>query len=474
MYKVLIADDEPYVIEGLDIMIDWGKYGFEIAERAYSGTEAWEKLSSAMPDLIVTDINMLGISGLELIDRIVSSGYDGEIIVLTGYAEVDYARRAMTYGVKYLINKPVDTDEFHEALADAKLALDGKRKLTPDIDRSEGLAAAQRRNIVAQKISDKTVYGVMVLYIGDEDIREDILPENIYVYERYAVTVSLLICEEGDFNEITERVFEILRGAKPKIIGMRRPLGDESLKECIDNTIKSMRNCMHYDRGKLYDTREPGTKKISPIEIADCVDKVMAQIELCDNKGAKEEIDRYFGLLEESADPLAYAMIFTSYLLVRTNKLLLTKGGKPCSTGSELKNVGSLGLYNYYGTVKSICRMAIAKMKEHRMEADGDVFDMVEKYIKEHFREQIVIQDIAKRMYTSPGYLGTVFTKKMGISIKEYLHTMRMEEAVRLMTQTDMSLSEIAYNVGYNNYNNFYHHFERFFGMTPREYKDAM
>ena len=84
------------------------------------------------------------------------------------------------------------------------------------------------------------------------------------------------------------------------------------------------------------------------------------------------------------------------------------------------------------------------------------------------------MQDIAKRMYTSPGYLGTVFTKKMGISIKEYLHTMRMEEAVRLMTQTDMSLSEIAYNVGYNNYNNFYHHFERFFGMTPREYKDAM
>ena len=129
MYKVLVADDEPYVIEGLDIMIDWLGNGFEIVDRAYSGTEALERFTESSPDLIVVDINMPGIDGLDLIEKVVKGGYEGEIIILTGYTEVDYARRAMTYGVKYFINKPVDTDEVHDALRAVKKNLMKKEHL---------------------------------------------------------------------------------------------------------------------------------------------------------------------------------------------------------------------------------------------------------------------------------------------------------------------------------------------------------
>ena len=71
-------------------MIDWSGNGFEIVDRAYSGTEALERFTESSPDLIVVDINMPGIDGLDLIEKVVKGGYEGEIIILTGYTAVSY------------------------------------------------------------------------------------------------------------------------------------------------------------------------------------------------------------------------------------------------------------------------------------------------------------------------------------------------------------------------------------------------
>lgn len=477
MYKVLVADDEPYVIEGLDIMIDWSGNGFEIVDRAYSGTEALERFTESSPDLIVVDINMPGIDGLDLIEKVVKGGYEGEIIILTGYTEVDYARRAMTYGVKYFINKPVDTDEFHDALRAVKKSLDEKRTLNGKIDRNEALAAAQRKSILYGNDPEHLANGIMILYVGSGDISETVFPKGVYVYERYAGIISLIIGTPGSFKQATDELFEKVKKVRPEVTGVRMPIGEGSIEQCNEIAVKSLMCMVHYEPGTLYDARKPGSRKISPMEIEDYADRVMSRTELCDRKGAEAETEKLFALLEDSTDPLSYAMIFVSYLLVRINKLILENGGgsyNAVKNRVNLNNMRSLWLHQYYAMVKCMCDTAIDQLNKHKLETDGQSFNIVEKYIQEHFREQIVIQDMARKLYTSPGYLGTVFTKRMGISIKEYLHTLRMEEAVRLMTETDMLLSEIAYDVGYNNYNNFYHHFERFFGMTPREYKDAL
>ena len=115
MYKVLIADDEPYVIEGLQLMVDWDKYGFTIAGTAMSGAEALSSINTLKPDLIVVDIKMPGMNGIELVKAATEQGYRGSIMILTGYTEADYARSVMKYGVKHFVNKPVDPEEIHEA-----------------------------------------------------------------------------------------------------------------------------------------------------------------------------------------------------------------------------------------------------------------------------------------------------------------------------------------------------------------------
>lgn len=478
MYKVLLADDEPYVIEGLELMIEWNSRGFEIAGRAQSGIEALELYKELKPDLLVLDINMPGKDGLEVIEEVKKDGFDGEIMILSGYAEVDYARRAMRRGVKYFINKPVDTEEMYDALESAKRSLEKRRTLKGAIDRNEALETAKRRMIASGRHPDYEVTGVLILYIGSRDIDEGVFPKNVYVRDRFAGWLSLIVCTPGDFDTVTEELFErIKKRDYGDIAGVRRGLGSDSIEVCAEKAMLSLRSITQFEPGRLYDSKERGTLKISPIMIADYADRVVGKTELCDAKGAKEEALELFSMIEKSDDPPSYGLIFSSYLLVRINKLIIENGGAsydPEKLKFWIGNTRMIGIYHCFELVKELCGTAIMTIEQHKLETEGESFSIVEKYIKEHFREQIVIQDIAKKLYTSPGYLGMVFTKKMGISIKEYLHTLRMEEAVRLMTETDMSLSEIAYSVGYNNYNNFYHHFERFFCMTPKMYKEAL
>lgn len=474
MYSVLIADDEPYVTEGLKLMIDWARYGFAEPEGVMSGTEALERLCAGNSDLAVIDINMPGIDGLKLIEELKRRGYPGEIIILTGYTEVDYARRAMNSGVKYFINKPVDVDEFCDILAEAKRSLDARGVLKGGIGRAEGLEAAKRRDILRGNDKTYTAAGVLVIYTDGYDADESLIAGEAYIYERGAEFISLLIGSGGDFNDTAERIFNRLKARLPKLCGFRAAMEGRTIEKCHAVALRALCAKVNYEDGALYDAHEPTGGRLSPKEIADHADHVMEATELCDEAAADRAVDAFFGELEDREEPESCAMVFSTYVLLRCNRIILRCGADPdMLTGGALR-MGSreytrLGVY--YKGVKEICKAAIKCSLDMGAEDEGEAFSVAEKYIKEHFREQIVIRDIAKSLYTSPGYLGTVFSKKMGVSIKEYLHALRMEEAVRLMTETDMPLSEIAYSVGYNNYNNFYHRFERFFGMTPKEYR---
>ena len=477
MYKVLIADDEPYVIEGLQLMVDWDKYGFTIAGTAMSGAEALSSINTLKPDLIVVDIKMPGMNGIELVKAATEQGYRGSIMILTGYTEADYARSVMKYGVKHFVNKPVDPEEIHEALAEIRRELDKKDKLKGGISRNEGLAAAGRRGALSKSGSVKSPSGVMVVFMGGKLLEEEMLTENVRVYGRYNEFIGLVIENAADYDNASKGLFDRLKEIYPDIIAVKSTLNNMSIDECIEACIDCLFRILEPKKGTLYSYRTTAHRRIDPLTIAHYADNIMSETELLSSEKAGKLIDEFFELISEAEAAESVGTVFTSYILVRFSKLIIKCGGKPDKVlrgKLNFENAPFRGLYIYRKAVKEMCDETIRCQREMRRENDGELFDIVEKYIREHYKEQIYIQDIAKQMYTSPGYLGTIFSKRMGISIKEYIHAIRMEEAVRLMNETDMTLSEIAYSIGYNNYNNFYNRFERFFGVTPKEYRKTI
>ena len=116
MYRVVIADDERAIRTGLQIIVDWNKLGFEIAGCASDGEEALQMLLKQNIDVLVTDIRMPRLSGLQLVKKVQELGLSIHVILLTSYRDFEYARQAISLGVREYLLKPVDEVALQELL----------------------------------------------------------------------------------------------------------------------------------------------------------------------------------------------------------------------------------------------------------------------------------------------------------------------------------------------------------------------
>lgn len=116
MYKVVIIDDEPIIVEGLSRSIPWAKWDCEVVGTAFSGEEGMELINKVNPDILFSDICMPGIDGLTMIAGIKSQHPGMEITILTGFRDFDYAQKAIRLGVTRFCLKPSKMDELEEAV----------------------------------------------------------------------------------------------------------------------------------------------------------------------------------------------------------------------------------------------------------------------------------------------------------------------------------------------------------------------
>ncbi len=114
--QVLIVDDEPYMVDYLRKLVDWNAYGFEHVYTAGGGSMAKDLLDKHQPELLITDIRMPKISGLDLCRHVFENKYPTKIMILSGYGEFEYAKQAIQYGVSEYLLKPILKDEFEESL----------------------------------------------------------------------------------------------------------------------------------------------------------------------------------------------------------------------------------------------------------------------------------------------------------------------------------------------------------------------
>lgn len=124
MYNVLIVDDDSIICAGLQKLIEWEAYGFVARDIALNGMEALEKLDKAAYDLIITDVRMPKLDGIELIKAVNQRNYPSKVIILSGYRDFEYAQTALEFGVKKYILKPVNEKILISAITDIKNEID--------------------------------------------------------------------------------------------------------------------------------------------------------------------------------------------------------------------------------------------------------------------------------------------------------------------------------------------------------------
>ena len=124
MRTLYIADDEKAIRDGIKLIVDWDSLGYEICGETGSGTEAVADILRLNPAIVLMDIRMPGLSGLDAIKKLTEEGFEGHFIILSGYSDFKYAQEAMKYNVRHYLTKPIDEDELSAAVREISGMLD--------------------------------------------------------------------------------------------------------------------------------------------------------------------------------------------------------------------------------------------------------------------------------------------------------------------------------------------------------------
>lgn len=532
--RVVILDDEKKVLDLICALIDWDALGLHLCGTAGDGENALRLIEKERPDLIITDTKMPGLSGLEIVEKAHEMLPDAKAIVVSGYSRFDYAQSAIRQGVINYLLKPINKDELNGTLQriidgfnkqkagelHIKDIEEHSRRLTQERNKESLLAMASEKtegqsfapldlplpiSIVVTKIDSilfpcdikteaaleehlirrfdeagegRTVsaassyYGpcIITAFGGTGDSQkasESILSEckkqqEIFRDFTFTVVYSPAVEKAGDAALAVQKALQgtelrLLRGTLQVIAS---PLADESevadalhplssTAAKIDSTpVMSMFASMVNNDSDSYKkqrdsyissfdaatARQVATQPPSPLAgIKEAVDVITEEVHvrITENTEAVKSLD---------ACALAVNMSRTSKELIERMVLFLDCVYEAISRDSQEK--------------------CVRPVRE------------AQRYIIEHYGDNMLcLNTIADSVSLSPNYLSALFKKNTGIGIAEYLQNIRMEKAKKQLTQTNDSIKQIAYSVGFNDPKHFSKTFKSAVGMKPNEYR---
>ena len=517
MHKVLIVDDEIFVRKGLINLLDWSSLQFEICGEAENGVEALNLIKQLTPDLVIVDIRMPVLDGLELILQVNEQGeHQPVFIILSGYPDFSYAQQAFRYNVSDYILKPVNEQELASTLKRIAVTLNQRQLLSMTREKPlvemivESLVQAEPDEQVMTLISNTlelplaSSYIYIIAEVQDKLAHHEIdyMPRLLTLLKRYyrleEQPLLVHVREHNQYGFIVpaprheERIDEqrtscmrllqhLERGLAAKVALFAGRKVDHLGR--IVHSRASADECLNYRFAAGFNGVFMASELLElPLYYFDVDEelhsKLMYGIESCHKEGYASGIDAIFTAFQERYfAPGAVANTVRRIMIATINMIRQLAGDeKELASLEELLNWQAK--YRNLDQLKQVflnfVEEAAGYIAEKRGEKGEGNIEKVKKYIDGHYRENIYLKGIAADFQMNPIYLGQLFRKNYGVYFNEYLLSLRIEEAKRLLRQTKKRMYEIAEHVGFQNADYFAAQFEKLEKMTPTEYRNRM
>ena len=235
MYKAVIIDDEPIIVEGLSRAVDWGRWDCKVTGFAYNGREGLDVIRSQKPNILISDIRMPEIDGLTMVAALKSEFPYMQIAILTGYRDFEYAKKAIELGVTRFLLKPSKLDELEEAIGAMKKKLDETVRVYPELLEDEH-APEEGDEELEDSPASSFIVNNAIEYIKDhyaDKLRLSDVADEIYVRQWH---LSKLINKHtgSNFSEILngiriEKAKQLLKDPSLKIYDIAEQVGFSDL-----------------------------------------------------------------------------------------------------------------------------------------------------------------------------------------------------------------------------------------------------
>ncbi|WHY22138.1 response regulator transcription factor [Paenibacillus sp. G2S3] len=514
MYSVLIVDDELAIREGLVALLDWESLGYQVVDSAANALEAKHKYELYSPDLMIVDIRMPGRDGLELVEELRALDLEMHIIILSGYADFSYAKRAITFGIDNYLLKPVDEDELRLYLENLSIELHTR------IAHHKKQAAVKewsREMLVQSLLMDRSMQTLPIMEVT--------IHEAGLLWDSYQVVlIRLLLQDNSDHgpstviktrltNSFEEHGWGIVFLLDSYLGVLLQPSFQKELVrklmvqniqevvfehglECIItagdlvNTLEDisvshlsaltrMKEHFFYDEPGMIGPDSMKIKKgltVSPEEIEHRLESVVERMFFCMDTGSSALL---FTLIQETGELMITAdysemamksryVRIVSHLL---NKLSLQyKELSPFHSDMDeqieqiYKHTSLPQLQRYTATLLEYYAKGIAR-------DDMEVFlKRMLDLIHRHYNENLKLDTLADVFSYSSAYLGKLFKNSTGYSFNSYLDKVRMEKAKELLIQ-GYKIHQAANEVGFNDVDYFREKFKKLEGVSPSDYR---
>ncbi len=531
-YSILLVDDESAVREGIRSRTPWERYNFSVVGEAGNGIEALELVEDLHPDVVITDIRMPYLDGMDLIKEIRLAHPATTLVILSGYDEFTYAQQAMHYDVSEYVLKPVSVDDLCGLLERLGTRLDQEIKRTQDQKRlkevyQQALPLIREKFLLSlltttQATSDQNLiskareYGLdlekdefMVALIESDHLQNDPLQtlamfevvdevckkeEGSLVFQfenQVAIIFSANSHKQAHYDSVfkkqtyrkAEQVQAYLEKYNfPVVLGIGNQVHRPSaISQSYRQALRALNYSSCYPEQSLLFISDLESE--SPEEQLGAIQELQANVVLSVKTGndqqVSEAVSNLFGealaslsltQIQELVLSLAVSLQDLAHSYGHTLFTLSEDEGR--NLFAELASLTTLGKARRWFT--HLCLEIREKIAGQRENSHIQFIGKAKFLITKHFTESgFGLEEICEMIGVSPSYFSSTFKKEVGLSFVQYLTAMRMDRAKELLVKTEGKTYEIAQAVGFSEPNYFSFSFKRHVGLSPSQYRQA-
>lgn len=507
MYKLIIADDEDSIREGMCTMVHWNELGFEVARVCSDGDEVLRYLEAGgEADALLTDIRMIHVSGLDLAKYAMERRPEMKVVFLSGYREFEYARAAAQYNVRYYLLKPTQLSEIYRVFGEIRQALDGAQALKQrerqsrlDIKRAlgqyfermaDGEMSVQEtgratRLLASMGLDAQRSPGIMFRLrvamegVGDND-RAYMKDAILRGYEHFILDEAHDVCYvpfagrgaalcfaafaramgevqalvRRDFDAITQTIRPLF-GVAPSIevlgefdgIGFFTPeerVGDARAREAED-----MPEALRADLARMRQ-------------------RILAQMRAGETDGLRAAANDLERLLAPYASSVRLNAIIEMANAVYGQLKTLSPALLAAPDYAALYRTPNADAQTAW--LRGVMESVRQALEAYAGKDDVRVILKAKAYVDLHYAEQISLRDVAASVYLSPAYFSRLFKQYAHENITDYIARTRVEKAKPLLLEGRYKVYEVSERVGYPNHKYFFRIFKKYTGQTPFDY----
>jgi two-component system response regulator YesN len=535
MYKMILVDDSERVRNGLKMSMDWPKHQIEIVGEAEDGLEAMELIRDKKPDLIISDVLMPHMNGLELTERALSIVPHAKVILLSGYDNFPYVQTAIRNGAFDYLLKPSRIEELFAIIEKAKQSLEQEKGQIKDVVQLRQqllqsipvlkerylryLLTGQMSLLEIRKKCDylnlsigSHLFTCLVLEIDDEDavaesarirdnqlllfafrnIVEELLREQLFaeIIENYDNQLIMVVSREE--SQDSKPYLELLQAIARKIqyyirtyykVSVSIGIGGiyhepEWLPESNKEAAEAVQYRLYMGKGSVIYISDVGYKASQEHAMYpyDLEKKLCMALKIGDIHGADGLAKQFLRVVVDDLTPTPDHLHKICLQLVYTLQRKLIEWD--ISAGSILEIAALDEQIKKRKTINQLEMWLLQYINEFAQGIEKNMqqrnVSIVQKailFMESHYSQDISLQDVAEAVYLTPNYFANLFKERTAETVLNFLADIRINKAKQLLKQSDLKLSDISGQVGYTDAKYFGQVFRKRVGVTPLEYR---